>query len=104
MINFDLHGNFYGLKTMRGNGSVTSILPIMAHQVEVHAKDDLVSDRSYIVTRGVKKDNVPQDRMWHVPLMPSNGLVGLSPLQCAARTMGIAIGRASCRGGVCQYV
>src|SRR3546814_3939077 len=29
--------------------------------------------------------------MWHVPLMPSNGLVGLSPLQCAARTMGIGI-------------
>src|SRR3546814_12010231 len=64
MINFDLHGNFYGLKTMRGNGSVTSILPIMAHQVEVHAQDDLVSDSSYIVTRGVKNDNVPHDRMW----------------------------------------
>jgi HK97 family phage portal protein len=91
MINFDLHGNFYGLKTERANREVTSIVPIMAHQVEVHAKDDLTTERNYIVTRGVKKDDVSQRRMWHVPLMPSTGLVGLSPLQYAARTMGIGI-------------
>jgi HK97 family phage portal protein len=91
MINFDLHGNFYGLKTARANGQLTSILPIMAHQVEVHASSDLASERNYIVTRGVIKENFSQKSIWHVPLMPSNGLVGLSPLQAAARTMGIGI-------------
>jgi len=46
--------------------------------------------RVYKYTDGVNVVVHGQPAIWHLMLMPSNGIVGLSPLTYGARTMGIA--------------
>src|SRR3546814_19148978 len=61
----------------------------MAHQTEVELLRD--GSKAFKFTDGTDVAVFAQERVWHVPLMPSNGIIGLSPLQYGARTMGIAI-------------
>lgn len=91
IINLMLAGNSYTRKTYRNGtkGEIISLMPMMGTQTEVFVLDD--GDRSYVYTEGGNKAAFAQESIWHVPLMPSNGVVGLSPLQYGARTMGIAI-------------
>lgn len=90
VINLMLAGNAYCLHPGRRNdGSITSLMPMMATQTEVKWKAG--SERSYIFTDGTNAAAFSQDRVWHSMIMPSNGVIGLSPLQYGARTMGIAI-------------
>lgn len=90
VINLLLSGNSYvGIPPREGNGRITSLLSMMATQTEVTLARN--GDRLYTFTNGVDVATFGQDRVWHLPLMPSNAIVGLSPLQYGARTMGIAM-------------
>lgn len=89
VINLLLAGNSYVRYDRNAQGRVTSMMPMMATQTEVTLTRD--GARTYAFTSGVKVAVFGQDAVWHVPLMPSNGVVGLSPLEYGARTMGIAM-------------
>ena len=89
VINLLLAGNAYVRYRREGTGRIPSLMPMMATQTEVTLARN--GDRLYTFTDGANVAAFGQDRVWHVPLMPSNGIVGLSPLQYGARTMGIAI-------------
>jgi len=89
VINLMMAGNSYCTYTRNTAGRVISLMPMMATQTEV--KWTKGNPRSYIFTDGRNVVALPQDRVWHAMLMPSNAIVGLSPLQYGARTMGIAI-------------
>lgn len=90
VINLMLSGNTYCRFDRMSTGRVQSLMPMMASQVQVNWTK--ATGRTYTLTQDQTHVVIGQDNVWHVPLMPSNGIVGLSPLQYAARTMGIAIG------------
>lgn len=85
-----LHGNAYvrHVKKTRSE-EIISLMPMMPAQTEVTLT--ALGDRIYKFTDGKDVAVFAQDRVWHVPLMPTNTIVGLSPLQYGARSMGIAI-------------
>ncbi len=89
LINLMLHGNAYARKVTNKKGEIVSLLPLMAQQMQVSL--DASGKRSYIYTEGGTVFALAQESVWHIPLMPSNGVMGLSPLQYGARAMGIAI-------------
>lgn len=90
VINLLLAGNSYCFHPpRRASGEITSLLPMMATQSEVQWKRG--TDRQYLFTNGKDVAAFSQDSVWHSMIMPSNGIIGLSPLQYGARTMGIAI-------------
>lgn len=89
LINLLLHGNCYARKAMDSKKRIISLMPLMAEQMEVTITND--GERVYLYTEGGTKFALSQESVWHVPLMPSNGVIGLSPLQYGARTLGIAI-------------
>ena len=88
VINLMLAGNSYCVKQMGNNGRVLSLLPMMASQTEVQWSRG--KERRYLFTDGTNVVAYGQSAVWHTMLMPSNGIIGLSPLQYGARTMGIA--------------
>lgn len=87
-INLMLSGNSY-VHAPRTGDRVTSLLSMMPTQMEVTLARN--GDRLYKYTDGTNVAAYSQDRIWHLPLMPSNSTIGLSPLQYGARTMGIAM-------------
>lgn len=92
ILNLELHGNCYARPAF-GVGSqarnIVSLLPLMAQQMDVNL--ERTGERTYSYTDGQNIIALRQDQVWHVPMMPGNGVIGLSPLRYAARTMGIAM-------------
>ena len=84
-----LHGNFYVRHVRNVSGRIVSLMPMMPPQTEVVLTK--FGDRIYNFTDGANVASFAQDSVWHVPLLPTNTIVGLSPLQYGARTMGIAV-------------
>lgn len=89
VINLLLSGNSYVRMTRNSAGRVVSLMPMMATQTEVTLLRG--GDRSYTFTDGRDVAVFGQDSVWHSMIMPSNTIVGLSPLQYGARTMGVAM-------------
>jgi HK97 family phage portal protein len=82
-----LHGNAYAVKTTSG-GRITSLLPLMAEQMEVTLETD--GSVLYRYNDGVNITIIAPERIWHIKLM-GNGIVGLSPLAYARNSIGIGI-------------
>lgn len=80
-------GNGYCLVERNGVGQVTSLLPLMSAQVEL----ELLADGS-VVYLHYRDDGVAvlaAESVWHLRLF-GNGLVGLSPLDYARNSIGLA--------------
>jgi HK97 family phage portal protein len=91
IINALLHGNLYAAKAYGGprNRDVVSLLPLSADQTTVNWKKS--TGKTFEYRQGNTLQVYSHENMWHVPLiLPGNGLVGMSPLQYGARSMGIA--------------
>lgn len=90
VINLMLAGNSYTRKDIVRAGRVASLVPMMATQTNVKLLKN--GARTYSFTESANNTRTfNQDEIWHLPLMPSNGVVGLSPLQYGATTMGIGL-------------
>lgn len=88
---FVLTGNCYALKKMGelsiSKGSIVSLLPFMSMQMEVELlRDGAVT---YRYQDGVDVKVYAADRVWHNKLF-GNGIIGLSPLEYARNSIGIA--------------
>jgi HK97 family phage portal protein len=86
-LNLYLTGNAYCL-IQRTGGQITGLLPLMASQMEV----ELMRDGSivYTYTDGVNVTAYSSESIWHLRLL-GNGVKGLSPLQYARNSIGMAI-------------
>ena len=86
-LNLAISGNAYAVIQRMGT-EIIGLLPISSSQVET----SLLPDGSvvHIYTTGSKVNVYSADSMWHVKLL-GNGIVGLSPLSYAAKSVGIAI-------------
>lgn len=88
LLNLLVHGNSY-CRIERQGGNITSLMPLMAAQMETR----LMSDGS--ITYQYHNDNsgvtvFAEQSIWHLKLM-GNGIIGLSPLAHQRQTVGIAI-------------
>jgi HK97 family phage portal protein len=86
-LNLYLTGNAYCLIQKIG-GEITGLLPLMSSQVEV----ELMNDGSlvYTYTDGINVTAYSAENIWHLKLL-GNGVKGLSPLQYARNSIGMAI-------------
>lgn len=86
-LNLAISGNAYAVIQRMGD-EIVGLLPISSSQVET----TLLPDGSvvHVYTTGSKVNVYSAESMWHVKLL-GNGIVGLSPLSYAAKSVGIAI-------------
>lgn len=88
--NLALQGNGYALKETRGDGNVSSLYPIVANCVQPRRNRDS-GDIEYRVNDRGRWETYPRDKMWHTRGFGSNGLVGLSPIQCMRQAIGLSL-------------
>jgi len=86
-INQDLSGNFYARVTRKKNGEIVSLLPLMSQQMQVKLEDGA---KKFEYSENSQSSIYLQDKIWHGMMMPSNGIVGLSPIEYASRALGIS--------------
>lgn len=103
MLNLVTTGNAYAAIERDSQNKIFSLLPLMSSQMKVDLLDN--GDTVYCYTRADGAKAVySSDSIWHIKLF-GNGVVGLSVLGYAARTLGIAInnektiGKLSANGG-----
>jgi HK97 family phage portal protein len=82
-----LHGNAY-IHITRNGGVIISLLPLMSVQMAV--KLDLQGNVTYEYNDGRNLMVYAQESIWHIKLM-GNGLIGMSPLDYARNSIGVAI-------------
>ena len=81
-------GNDYSLKQFGINGRLIGLVPLMASQMQVKLLSD--GSKVFMYTDGNTTTAYAEKSIWHNMFMPSNAVIGLSPLEYAARSMGIA--------------
>lgn len=89
--NLAARGNAFSLIERRKDGGVISLYPIPSTRVTV--KRDKSTD--WAVKYGVQDRGMtewlPPEKIWHRKGFSFDGLVGLSPIQCARETLGLAL-------------
>jgi len=86
-LNLYLTGNAYCL-IQRNGREITGLLPLMSSQVEVELLDN--GSLVYTYTDGINVTAYASENIWHLKLL-GNGVKGLSPLQYARNSIGMAI-------------
>ena len=87
-ISQSMRGNSYALKQFGTGGKLIGLVPLMASQMQVKLLDD--GSKVFIYSNGKTTTVYAEQNIWHMMMMPSNAVIGLSPLEYAARSMGIA--------------
>lgn len=87
VVNMALRGNAFALIERNGKGEVIGLVPLDGRTVKIDTEDDLL----YTVTPA-DGDPFPvsPENMLHFKLFSLDGIVGLSPLEYQAETMGLA--------------
>lgn len=89
MLNLTCWGNSYCAVERDNNGNIFSLLPLPASQTEPYLlPDGAVSYRFTDANSNVKI--YAEQSIWHIKLF-GNGLIGLSPLGYARKSLGVAI-------------
>ena len=84
-----MQGNSYALKQFGAGGKLIGLVPLMASQMQVKLLDD--GAKVFIYTDGRTTTVYAEQNIWHMMMMPSNAIIGLSPLRYGARAIGIGI-------------
>ncbi|WP_372822481.1 phage portal protein [Pseudomonas parafulva] len=87
VVNMALRGNAFALIERNGQGDVIGLVPLDGRTVKIDTEEDLL----YTVTPS-EGDPFPvsPEHMLHFKLFSLDGVVGLSPLEYQAETMGLA--------------
>lgn len=87
VVNMALRGNAFALIERNGKGDVIGLVPLDGRTVQIDTEEDLL----YTVTP-LEGDPFPvsPEHMLHFKLFSLDGVVGLSPLEHQAETMGLA--------------
>ena len=87
--NLAARGNAYSLIERRSDGNVLSLYPLAASRVQVKRGDS--GDITYGWSDRGKQEWYPAEKIWHRRGFSFDGLVGLSPIQCAREAIGLAM-------------
>jgi HK97 family phage portal protein len=82
-------GNAYAIIERNITGNVKSLYPVPASRVLPKRKPD--SSIVYMVTMDGKTEPYPADKIWHWKGFGYNGLLGLSPIDCARQSLGLSL-------------
>lgn len=87
VVNMALRGNAFALIERNGQGDVIGLVPLDGRTVKIDTEEDLM----YTVTPSEGSPfPVSPEHMLHFKLFSLDGVVGLSPLEYQAETMGLA--------------
>ncbi|MDD1982367.1 MULTISPECIES: phage portal protein [Pseudomonas] len=87
VVNMALRGNAFALIERNRNGDVVGLVPLDGKTVTIDTDEDLL----YLVTPSEGKPfPVSPENMLHFKLFSLDGIVGLSPIEHQAETMGLA--------------
>lgn len=86
VVNMALRGNGYNIIERADNGDWIGLIPVSADDVEVDTSDDLL----YWATVGGKRFPVSPENMLHFKLFSVDGIIGLSPVEYMAESMGLS--------------
>ena len=86
VVNMALRGNGYNIIERADNGDWIGLIPVSADDVVVDTSDDLL----YWATVGGKRFPVSPENMLHFKLFSVDGIIGLSPVEYMAESMGLS--------------
>lgn len=89
--NLAARGNAYAFIERGGDGNVSSLYPVAASGVQVKRNAETDWETKYGWTDRGKMDWYPIEKVWHRKGFSFDGLVGLSPIQCAREALGLAL-------------
>lgn len=89
--NLAARGNAYSLIERRGSGDVSSLYPLPSASVQVKRDTTTNYETKYGFKDRGKLEWYPAEKIWHRRGFSFDGLVGLSPIQCAREAIGLAL-------------
>jgi HK97 family phage portal protein len=89
--NLVARGNAYSIIETRSDGSVLSLYPIPSSRVQVKRDSSTDWEKKYGIQDRGKTEWYPADKIWHRKGFSFDGLVGISPIQCAKEAIGLAM-------------
>lgn len=89
--NLAARGNAYSIIERMSSGDVVSLYPVSASRVTIKRDESTKYETRYGVSDRGKTEWYPAEKIWHRRGFSFDGLVGLSPLQCARETIGLAL-------------
>lgn len=89
--NVAARGNTYSLIDRRNDGNVLSLYPFQSSRVQVKRDSTTDYQKKFGIQDRGKTEWYPSDKIWHRHGFGFDGLVGLSPIQCAREAIGLAL-------------
>jgi HK97 family phage portal protein len=89
--NLAARGNAYSLIERRGDGNVMSLYPVPSSRWQVKRDASTDYEIRYGLNDRGKLEWYPAEKVWHRKGFGFDGLVGLSPIQCARETIGLSL-------------
>ena len=89
--NLAARGNAYSIIERRSSGDVISLYPVPAARMQVKRDESTNFEIRYGVADRGKQEWYPPEKIWHRRGFSFDGLMGLSPLQCAREAIGLSL-------------
>ncbi len=89
--NLAARGNAFSLIERRGDGNPLSLYPIPSSRVQVKRDSSTDWQIKYGIQDRGQTVWYPSEKIWHRKGFSFDGLVGLSPIQCAREAIGLAL-------------
>ena len=89
--NLAARGNAYSIIERRASGDVVSLYPVPVSRVTPRRDESTNYETRYGIADRGKTEWYPAEKIWHRRGFSFDGLIGLSPLQCARETIGLAL-------------
>ncbi|MCY1399366.1 phage portal protein, HK97 family [compost metagenome] len=87
VVNMALRGNAFALIERNRNGDAIGLVPLSIDTVTIETDDDLLY---WVQPKGGDRFPVSPENMLHFKIFSLDGIVGLSPIEYQAETMGLA--------------
>lgn len=87
VVNMALRGNAFALIERNRNGEPIGLVPLALDSVTIDTEDELLY---WVQPKGGERFPVSPDNMLHFKIFSLDGIVGLSPIEYQAETMGLA--------------
>ncbi|WP_313135577.1 phage portal protein [Stutzerimonas nitrititolerans] len=87
VVNMALRGNAFALIERNRNGEAIGLVPLALDSVTIDTEDELLY---WVQPKGGERFPVSPDNMLHFKIFSLDGIVGLSPIEYQAETMGLA--------------
>lgn len=87
VVNMALRGNAFALIERNRNGEAIGLVPLALDSVTIDTEDELLY---WVQPKGGERFPVSPENMLHFKIFSLDGIVGLSPIEYQAETMGLA--------------